>query len=232
MMPPSERPFVVGGGSAVSGEGWYFTSGSTYLKEGEPGVLFGMYEDDIGNRNLSYVVLFRHNVIDSAKIAYAGKSGLTFDGHVASMKSGITIEGKSIKFALAMRLDRDKRGIESARLTVDNEDLDYTDGRLLLVDLTSDSLSCTQVDAKFPSELPDPRNIASDTEAVSKLAQQLAQLDGVRQFLAPAPAACKLTPTTQKMLEFNFLLSRRKRQFSESLFQGRPFLFLNMGPDG
>ena len=187
--PRPDAPLMVGGGTAVSGDGWRFTAGQIYLAKGKPGVLFGLREDPRGNRQLSYVVLFQHNVTDTSSVTRHPQGGLTFDGQRATLADGITMDGKGIEVELQIQLDASRRSVESAELTLNGQTIDESAGRLLLVDLTSNSVTYVQAKADFPRDLPDLRKIATDTGLTAKLAQQLAQLDGARKFLTSTPVA-------------------------------------------
>lgn len=194
----SDGPFMIGGGAVVSNDDWRFSSGSLYLQKNEPGVLFGMHEDPKGNRELSYVVLFRHNASDSTSVGRPEKSGLSFDGHVATSRSGIALDGNEVRLDLEVQLDDHRLGIESTKASINGNQIDYSKGRLILVDLTLDGGKFQQVDAKFPTDLPSLRDISQDTEVVTKLARQLLALDGVWEFLAWGSAAEEGTLDSQK----------------------------------
>ncbi len=199
---------AVTGGSSVSSDRWWFSSGGTYLNNDEPGVLFGIYEDPTGNRDFTYVVLIRHNASDLANVSNANKAGLNFDGQVASMQDGITIDGKGIELDVEVQVDANR--IKSTKMTINGNVVDASQGRLLLVDLTSDVMTWKQVHAAFPTELPDRNKLSESTETISRLAKQLAQLDGVRPFLASAPAAEIITTeATFKVVDADVEFARR-----------------------
>ena len=188
MLNRPRKPFMVGGGASVASDDWRFTSGSLYLSAGEPGVLFGMFQDPAGNRGLSYVMLFHHDYVEQTAVGHSGKDGMTFDGEVADMHTSFAIAGRSIAMHLTMQINENGNAIDTTTLTVNGRELDYKAGELLLVDLTTDSVAFTQVNAKLPGNLPDPQDIIEDTDAVARLARQLAELDGVRKFLTLSPS--------------------------------------------
>ena len=178
---------IIAGGAGVGGEEWYFSSGNTYLKQDEPGVLFGLYEDPSGDRGFTYVVLVRHNTLNYAEASIATDPSLKFDGKTASIKDGITIDNKGIKLDLEVLVSKSR--IESTKLAVDGNSADATRGKVFLVDVTSDQAVWNQVDAVLPLDLPAPQSVASDTKLVAELAQQLTEQlaqdnSSVREFLA------------------------------------------------
>ena len=183
-----DRPYLVGGGAGVGGDGWYFNSGSTYLNRDEPGVLFGMYEDPSGNRALSYVVILRHGIDDFSNVNDSNVGGMTFDGEVASIKDGISIDGKGVELEFKFQVDESK--VNTSKMGINGKTLDAADGNLLLVDMTQDVVTWSQVHARLPKDLPDPRDVTSSTETVEKLAQQitdqLARKNLPQEFLAGA----------------------------------------------
>lgn len=185
----TEKPLQVGGGGAVSSDGWFFSSGQIYLQQNQPGVLFGMHENPSGDRELSYVVLFRHHANDRSVISRPSRIGTSFDGQMAKVTDGISIDGRAIEFSLSMQVDAKKTGIASTTLTIDGKAMDYNVGRLLLVDLTGKSVTYSQVNAKLPTDLPIPRNIVEDTDFVAELAKRLMRFESVRKYLAESSSS-------------------------------------------
>ncbi|MCS7468596.1 protein kinase [Stieleria sp. ICT_E10.1] len=178
---------IVSGGAGSGGDGWYVSAGSTYLKQDEPGVLFGMCENPEGERSFSYVVLFRHEVEELTGVSSASNTGLQFDGETASIRDGLTIDGKDIELDLEMQMDR--HDITSTELVINGKPTDASQGRLFLVDLTSDGVTWNQVNVKFPQNLPAPEEVVGDTKLASKVARQITEQvandnDQVRKFLA------------------------------------------------
>lgn len=173
---------MVGGGGSVFGNGWWFSSGSTFLQPNEPGVLFGMQKTPGGNREFSYFVLFRHAVKSTAR--HTKNADLSFTGMVASMRDGITINGKSFEIALELEANKDTGTIRSRTLTINGKGVDPAKGTLFLVDLTSDIVSYKQIIATLPNDLPNP---TAETATVTKLAREVTQKlksenDSVREF--------------------------------------------------
>ncbi|MEZ5941778.1 MAG: protein kinase [Planctomycetaceae bacterium] len=190
---PSTEPYsMVTGGAGVDGEGWYFSAGNSYLKQDEPGVLFGMYEDPSGKCGFTYVVLVRHDGSDLSKVSSAANAGVQFDGNTATLRDGLSIDGKGIKLDLEVLVGRAQ--IESTKLQVDGIPRDASRGRLFLLDVTSNRAVWNQVDVELPGDLPAPKSLVRDTDLVSVLAsritEQLAKdnshvrefLDGTRQL--------------------------------------------------
>ena len=182
----STGPSMVGGGGSVSGDGWWFSSGSMFLQPKEPGVLFGMGKSPTGNREFSYFILFRHaDKVAGGDIQRTKSSDLSFSGTAASIRDGLTINGKPFELALELETDTGTGTIQVRRFTINGEDVDPKNGNLLLVDFTSDVVTYKQISATLPNGLPDPTN---DTEVVAKLAREVTQAlksenGRVREFL-------------------------------------------------
>ncbi|MCA8986681.1 MAG: protein kinase, partial [Planctomycetaceae bacterium] len=184
---PHQSISFVAGGAGIDGNGWYVTSGNTYLKHDEPGVQFGMYEDPNGGRGFTYVILTSHAGSELAKVSSVSGADLIFDGETASMKDGLSIDGKGIELDLDLNVDRSR--ITSSALSVNGEKIDPSRGNLFLVDLTSDQVQWNQVKVEYPADLPAPKEVVSDTQLVSDLARQLTEHlarenKKVREFLA------------------------------------------------
>ena len=181
----------ISGGAGVGGDDWYVTSGGTYVMEDEPGVLFGMVEAPNGDRSLSYVVLFLHDRSELTQASSAQNASLQFDGRSATIRDGISIDGKT--FAINLEMEMEAQDIKSTRININGESIDPSMGRLFLVDLTSDDVSWHQLDRAFPKHLPAPSNVVSDTELVSSVAKQVTDHlatddDGVHSFLTSKTA--------------------------------------------
>jgi len=194
-----DQPSIVAGGPGVGGAGWYFSSGNTYLTRDEPGVLFGMYRSPGGDRGFSYVVLVRHNSREITEVLSTARAGLNFDGEIASIKDGLTFDGKGIELDLEVLVNQ--REITSTSIAVDGQAVDASQGRLFLLDLTSDRAAWTQIDAEFSSHLPDPRDLADDTQLVSKLSREVTEQlakdnETVRRFLAGVRLKATELPST------------------------------------
>lgn len=166
------RPLMVGGGTIVENERWKFSSGSLYLQRNEPGVLFGIHENPAGVGELSFVMLFRHDLSDAINVTRPSNT-ITFDGKVATISEGIMINGKGIKLELEIQLNEQKSGIKSTKLSIDGKDVEYAKGRLFLVDFTNEKVSWKQAKLTIPGDLPKLKDIENDTSKVMKLAKQL-----------------------------------------------------------
>jgi hypothetical protein len=175
---------MVGGGGSVSGDGWWFSSGSVFLQPNEPGVLFGMEKTPTGSRQFTYFVVFRH-AEKIGDIERGKNSDLSYRGMTASLRDGLTINGKSFELALELETDKGAGAIQVRRFTINGVEVDPTRGNVLLVDFTSDAVTYKQVSATLPSGLPDPTN---DSAVVAKLAREVTQTlknenGSVKEFL-------------------------------------------------
>ena len=175
---------IVGSGASVGGDGWLVSSGHMFLKKNEPTVIFGMYETPNGERGISFLWIFRH-----ADVKEFGDdsdhASLSFDGEVASTTGGITVNGNGVDFEIEFQTDDETGTLQATKFTIDGKDIDASKGLLFLMDLTSDSGTYEQVNAKFPSGLPNPES----PENVEKIARQITKQlknenDRVREFLA------------------------------------------------
>jgi len=173
---------TIGGGGIVSSDGWWFSSGHIVLYPNEPGTLFGTQKTPGGNREFAYFVLFRHAVGDGATFKHTNNQ--SFSGMVASLRDGVTIKGKSFALALELEADKNTSTIRSRNLTINGKDVDPAKGRLFLVDLTSDLVTCQQVSATLPNDLPDPKETATVTKLARDVTKKLqSENASVREFL-------------------------------------------------
>lgn len=173
---------TVGGGGSASSDGWWFSSGNIFLYLNEPGTLFGMQKTPGGNREFAYFVLFRHAVGDGATFQHTNNQ--SFSGMVASMRDSVTIKGKSFVLALELEADKNTSTIRSRNFTINGKDVDPAKGRLFLVDLTSDLVTCQQVSATLPNDLPDPKETATVTKLARDVTKKLhSENTSVQEFL-------------------------------------------------
>ncbi|MCA8992224.1 MAG: protein kinase [Planctomycetaceae bacterium] len=183
----SSEPYsMVTGGAGIDGEGWYFSAGNSYLKQDEPGVMFGMYEDPSGKRGFTYIVLVRHNGTDLSQASGVADAGVQFDGRTATLRDGFYIDGKGIKLDLDVHVSRAQ--FKSTELKVDGKARDASRGKLFLLDVTSNRAVWNQIDVELPSGLPAPESLVRDTDRVSAYAQVLKEQlardnSNVREFL-------------------------------------------------
>ena len=125
------------------------------MKKNKPTMVFGMYETPNGERGISYCWIFRHaNVTDT--VERGEYAALSFDGEVASITGGISINGNGVDLDIEFQTDDETGTLQATKLIIDGKDIDASKGLLFLMDLTSDSGTYEQVNAKFPSGLSDP----------------------------------------------------------------------------
>jgi hypothetical protein len=141
-------------------------AGGVVVRGKAPGVAFGTVKAGGNKRQLSYLVIFRHNV------GGAGKSEFTEEAMAEESRGesaqAVTIDGQALKVEYAVTLDARKR-IDKETLTVNKKPVDTAKGRVFLVDLTANPPKWEQVQAKLPAEVAD----ASGKKAAEALAREV-----------------------------------------------------------
>jgi hypothetical protein len=183
----SENPpfSYLGGGASTQSDGWWFSAGSVHLQSAEPGLAFGMQKTPTGDREFAYVVLFRHAISERSGFNQAQQAGVSFDGTIASMRHSLTIDEKVLKIELEIEAIQNSGTLSPQSLKVNGTDLDPLEGKIFLVDFTSDAMSYHQIDSELPESLRDPTR---ETKAVSQLARNVIEKlenenETVRNFL-------------------------------------------------
>jgi hypothetical protein len=142
-------------------------AGGVVVREKAAGFAFGTVKVGGNKRQLSYVVIFKHNLGGS------GKSELTeeamAEGARGESKQTLTIDGKAVKVEYGVTLNARKR-IDKETLTVNKKAVDAARGRVFLVDLTVSPPKWEQVKAKLPAEVGDlsGKKAAKAAEALAK----------------------------------------------------------------
>jgi hypothetical protein len=141
-------------------------AGGVVVREKAPGVAFGTVKVGGNKRQLSYLVIFKHNIGGS------GKSDLTEEATAeearGESKQTVTIDGKALKVEYSLTLNARKR-IDKETLTVNKKAADPSKGRVFLVDLTVSPPKWEQVKAKLPADVAD----ASNKKAAEALAKEV-----------------------------------------------------------
>lgn len=173
------------GGASSSGDGFWFQAGGLSLRKGKPGVIFGMTQKPGGDRELAYVVLFKHRVMDKSRVVTSGRvndSGGKV--RVVTMTDGIEIEDQKFDLTLTLEIGAEKTTVTSEKLAVAGKALDLQKGRVFLVDFTMKEMKWHQVNAKLPENLPDPSEIEDVRTVVKRVQTELANdSDAISKFL-------------------------------------------------
>jgi hypothetical protein len=173
--------------SGVSGEsdGFWYQAEGLYLKENSPGVLFGMVKEPGKDRELKYLLVFKHRVTSKSKLNFAANASLGGRAKKTLLiDDGLDIDGNGVKLKLTLEFDETKKVTDSEELLLNGEKIDLTKGRVFLGDLSGAPGKWEQVQVKLPANLPDP----TETQAVRELANRiLVELPGaseqIRNFL-------------------------------------------------
>lgn len=179
----ASQPMMVTGGTCVGGDGWWFQSGMVYLPEGGPGLLLGMHEGPSGSREVRYAVLFHHNATPESAISAAVNSGTSYGGGIASVVDGITIDGKAVDLTMSVRLDKRLNKVTETKMTFNGTEIDYSKGRVFVVDLTGEEVTWSQAAVDFPDSVPSPRGLTEVKTLVPEFAKTLLAQDDVNELL-------------------------------------------------
>ena len=178
-----DRP-VVCGGVDTTRRGWRFSAGMLSLQTNESGVVFGMQKTPSGKSEISYVVIFSRTISeDGVRMRGNNDANIKFDGEVATVTQGITLDANSIEFKFEFQVDREAVTFQLAKITNDNKEIDPSKGAVFLVDLRTSPVTYEQVNAKLAA-VPYP----DDQEEIKDLARQIttqlkSENDRVREFL-------------------------------------------------
>jgi len=146
------------------------------VQEGKAAVLFGMIVKPKG-AELSYVVIVKCDNKTYTKVASIedDKKAETTDSIIKlSCVAGIRVGTAelTLKYAGAINMDADTA---EERLEVDGARVDFTKGRVLLVDLSADKPTWRQTNIKLPSAPDLTRKKNNSKEVISKTAQEISR---------------------------------------------------------
>jgi len=169
-------------GASIEPDGFWFQAGGL-LKKDMSGVIFGMAKKPGGDRELTYVVLFKHRANAKSKLVTPGDVS-TEKGRVVTMTGGIEIDTKKIGLTLTIEIDRATKTMKSEGLVFAGKAIDLKKGRVFLVDLTIDEPKWQQVECKLPRKLAEPGVNVDVRELALRVSAELSKgSDAVREFL-------------------------------------------------
>jgi len=176
----------VQGGNISENDGFWYQDGGLFLKEGSPGVMFGMLaRKPGGERELAYLVIFEHEGTATSK--FARTSNVTDKGgkeRLVTMTEGLGNGSQKIDLKLEVEIDSPTKTVKREHLTFDGKEIDLDKGRLFLVDLRPETPKWEQVQAKLPANLPNPKETAGVRELVKRVLDELPkESEAVRDFL-------------------------------------------------
>jgi hypothetical protein len=176
----------VQGGNISENDGFWYQDGGLFLKEGSPGVMFGMMaRKPGGERELAYLVIFEHQGTATSKCART--SNVTDKGgkvRLVTMTEGLGNDSQRIDLKLEIEIDSPTKTVKREHLTFDGKEIDLDKGRLFLVDLRPETPKWEQVQAKLPANLPNPKETAGVRELARRVLDELPkESEAVRTFL-------------------------------------------------
>ena len=153
------------------GGGCWFQTGGLYLKKDSPGVLFGMAKEPGGDRQLKYLVVFKHRAtartsVDSPARMSDGQKGKLWQ---VTMTDGVRLDGKKIELTLELEVDPVNKVVVHEEMTFAGQKIDLSKGRLFLADLRAEPVTWKQVQVALPANPPDP----TQTKDVEQLAKRV-----------------------------------------------------------
>jgi hypothetical protein len=141
-------------------------AGGVVVREKAAGVAFGTVKVGGNKRQLSYLVIFKHN------LGGPGKSDFTEETMAeerrGESKQSLAIAGQALSVEYKVALNA-RRRIDKETLTVNKKAADAARGRVFLVDLTVSPPKWEQVKAKLPAEVGD----LSGKKAAEQLAKEV-----------------------------------------------------------
>lgn len=176
---------MVRGGGITESNGYWFQAGGLFLQKGSPGVLFGSAKAPDGDRELKYVVIFKHRATGGSSIESPSNiSDQGMDRRQITIADGVNIDGKGVRLTLEIEIDSTNNVVKREELTFDGKKIDLSRGRLFLVDLTGGTTTWEQVQVTLPGKPPDPTETKNALELSKRVLSEVpSNSTAVRDFL-------------------------------------------------
>ena len=116
---------MVRGGGITESNGYWFQAGGLFLQKGSPGVLFGSAKAPDGDRELKYVVIFKHRATGGSSIESPSNiSDQGMDRRQITIADGVSIDGKGVRLTLEIEIDSTNNVVKREELTFDGKKID------------------------------------------------------------------------------------------------------------
>jgi|GEM_PF-3114486 len=150
--------FQVGGAVSYRGtDSPSMSQGHAYLVSGEPGVVFGCFQDGKGNWQLNYLVLIKHSATATSKVEFGmadpTESSASSDGKICrfNFSEALRIDNNRVAWHYAAQFDQATDELLNETMTVLEKPIDLDEGRIFVIDMTGDVMRSYQVKAPLPS---------------------------------------------------------------------------------
>ena len=150
--------FAVGGGRCGSlTNSRPVSHGHAYFVTGEPGFLFGGFQDGKGKWNLNYLVLIKHNAVATSTFEHRDPeptvSSDSSDGKIRQLyfKERLRLDKATFGFSYKAQIDLANDVLGNEQMTVQGNPAQVTDGRVFIIDMTVEPVRYQQVNVKLPS---------------------------------------------------------------------------------
>lgn len=152
-----KRVFQTGGGHSFSGTyNRPVSYGHAYFVSGEPGFLFGGVQDRREQWKLNYLFLIKHSATEMSTFHLGNpdpeKSSASSDGKIRRLdfNEELRIDEISVAYSYKAKFDQIKDTLISEEMTIHGKRIDLTDGRVFVVDMSSEPVWVQQVNGKLP----------------------------------------------------------------------------------
>lgn len=152
------RVFQIGGGRSFSGTyNRPVSYGHAYFVSGEPGFLFGGVQDRKEQWELYYLILIKHSATVMSTFHLGNpdpeKSSASSNGKIRLLdfNEELRIDELSLAYSYKAKFDQIKDTLISEEMTIHGKRIDLTDGRVFVVDMSSEPVKVQQINVKLPS---------------------------------------------------------------------------------
>jgi len=152
------RVFQIGGGRSFSGTyNRPVSYGHAYFVSGEPGFLFGGVQDRKEQWELYYLILIKHSATAMSTFHLGNpdpeKNSASSNGKIRLLdfNEELRIDEISLAYSYKAKFDQLKDTLISEEMTIHAKRIDLTDGRVFVVDMSSEPVRVQQVKVKLPS---------------------------------------------------------------------------------
>ncbi|WP_298865219.1 hypothetical protein [uncultured Gimesia sp.] len=150
--------FEIGGGVVFSGTNQQPVShGHAYLVPEQPGFVFGCVQAPNGEWKLNYLVLIKHSATANTVFERGNPDPATSsdssDGKIrlVNFNEEIRFDQSRLMFSYKAEFDAVKDKLLSEGMIFQGKRIDLTEGRIFVVDMTTETVKVHQVNMKLPS---------------------------------------------------------------------------------
>jgi hypothetical protein len=141
---------VVLGGTRVSNDVLGVSSGNLVVITPKPGMYFGTVTKTGGQRQFTYLVLFRYSPHAFGGLAKRIHSHSQAAGNMATTSDAIEMEGRRIEVAYLIELNDAQTEVASETLKINGEQVELSAGHVFLIDLTAATPTIRQKKLELP----------------------------------------------------------------------------------